>query len=576
MSSSKSAGATYVPNQYVGQRAEGYSTQIVGNVGTLYSSHSDDTTLDCCHTLWKTNPQLTDPVEDRKSLIDRKGSRVTGTCEWIRNHQSYKGWLECPPSLLWLSGGPGKGKTMLSIFLAEELEQLAKQSHERAIFLQYFCDNTDEKRNTATNVVRSLTLQLLSKHPDRHRLIEHILPTFRLQKDLLFTESSFGSLWTCFEAMVRDTSLGTVYCVIDGLDECSETSLGILLKRLRELFSINSVEDVASTRGLRLIVVSRERPDCIARELSAFSRVRLDPDAESDISSDIDKFIAVKVNELAVTQSYPLKLRSFVEDAFHQRAEGTFLWIGIVAKELEGVTRGSVKAKLERFPSGLDGLYGRLLLQIPPEDRSIITAILRWVVSAIRPLTILELGTAVGISPDEDLGLSCEDLTHDQIKSCGHLLIVSQSAAGEQVGLVHQSVKDYLLHGIPRNHSELVPFQVNDKVAHGEIAKRCLDYLKNGPLTDGIIDSQPDHYLQTYTKSPDRYPLVPYAASYLTEHLQGNEAGVPIGGEIQNFLQRYCLGWLEVIGQLGIVSQILLTVTKLQDMVDVSVKKCYA
>jgi hypothetical protein len=47
---------------------------------------------------------------------------------------------------------------MLSIFLTEELEQLAKQSHERAIVLQYFCDNTDEKRNTATNVVRSLTL----------------------------------------------------------------------------------------------------------------------------------------------------------------------------------------------------------------------------------------------------------------------------------------------------------------------------------------------------------------------------------------------------------------------------------
>jgi len=39
--------------------------------------------------------------------------------------------------------------------------------------------------------------------------------------------------------MVCDTSLGTMYCVIDGLDECIETSLEILLKRLKELFSIN-------------------------------------------------------------------------------------------------------------------------------------------------------------------------------------------------------------------------------------------------------------------------------------------------------------------------------------------------
>lgn len=49
-----------------------------------------------------------------------------------------------------------------------------------------------------------------------------------------------------------------------------------------------------------------------------------------------------------------------------------------------------------------------------------------------------------------------------------------------------------------------------------------------------------------------------------------------IGREIQKFLQRYCLGWLKVIGQLRIVSQVLLTVMKLQNMVDVSVKTCSA
>jgi hypothetical protein len=129
--------------------------------------------------------------------------------------------------------------------------------------------------------------------PDCQRLSKHIISTFQLQKELLFTESSIGSLWACFEAMVRDTSLGTVYCVIDGLHECNETSLKILLKRLRELFPIDFDSGFASTHGLKLIVVSRERPDYIARELSEVRRIPSDPDAESEVSSDINKFIEV-------------------------------------------------------------------------------------------------------------------------------------------------------------------------------------------------------------------------------------------------------------------------------------------
>ena len=96
---------------------------------------------------------LTDPRDDREQLIQAKGSRVDGTCEWIKSNELYNSWLHSHSQLLWISGGPGKGKTMLSIFLAEELERSAKQN---VLFLQYFCDNKDEKRKTAVTVVRGL------------------------------------------------------------------------------------------------------------------------------------------------------------------------------------------------------------------------------------------------------------------------------------------------------------------------------------------------------------------------------------------------------------------------------------
>ncbi|KAF2006536.1 hypothetical protein P154DRAFT_422056, partial [Amniculicola lignicola CBS 123094] len=73
------------------------------------------------------------PIPPRESLISAKGTRVAGTCEWITHNESYRAWLNADSDssgsnrdgtrLLWISGGPGKGKTMLSVFLTEELER---------------------------------------------------------------------------------------------------------------------------------------------------------------------------------------------------------------------------------------------------------------------------------------------------------------------------------------------------------------------------------------------------------------------------------------------------------------------
>lgn len=63
-----------------------------------------------------------DPCDERDKLIRRKGISAKGTCRWITSNKVYESWLHARSQLLWISGGPGKGKTMLSIFLIEELE----------------------------------------------------------------------------------------------------------------------------------------------------------------------------------------------------------------------------------------------------------------------------------------------------------------------------------------------------------------------------------------------------------------------------------------------------------------------
>jgi ankyrin repeat domain-containing protein 50 len=456
---------------------------------------------------------LTDPQDDRDKLIHIKGSRVDGTCEWIKTNELYNAWLNFHSQLLWLSGGPGKGKTMLSIFLAEELERFVEES-QAALFIQYFCDNRDEKRNTAVAILRGLIWQILKHCP---KLSNHILPSLN-NRDASQLNTSFESLWRIFETMVSDPILGTVYCVLDGLDECDEMSLEVFLKKLKALFSIKS--RVAQTCRLKLITVSRELPDFIPEILSSFPRLRLDPDADSEVNSDIHRFIEVKVDELSQYRRYSESLQAHVKEAFLDRAQGTFLWVGIVASELKKYRATETERALKLFPSELEGLYARMLLQIDVSQLDTAVKILRWVVMAVRPLTLSELSEAIGTTAVASAGFSCEEVMRDQVLSCGYFLTIKE----DEVGLIHQSAKDYLLCQTPDSNPQLEYFRVDEEATNSEMARKCLNYIQAGAFADGDIDlrrgcdSEGNSNSEATNTRLKAFPLVSYAALHWPEH----------------------------------------------------------
>jgi hypothetical protein len=235
---------------------------------------------------------------------------------------------------------------MLSIFLAEELERNVEDWPD-ACFLQYFCDYKDDKRNTAVAIIRGMIFQLLQIRP---KLIDDILPSFQIQKESLFTDSSFQTLWRIFEKMLRNPSIGTVYWVLDGLDECDSASLKELLRRIATLFSPKLNE--ALVCSLHLIVVSRDHPDFIPEILLNFPRIRLDSDVAEEFESDIHRFIDAKINELSIRRQYPAPLCRQIQKTFQDRAQGSFLWVGIVAHQLRKYKAAEVEQSLDLFPGG--------------------------------------------------------------------------------------------------------------------------------------------------------------------------------------------------------------------------------
>lgn len=173
--------------------------------------------------------RLTDPADDREELQSQKTRRVQGTCEWIRDDPEYQQWLHGYSNRLWISGGPGMVKTMLSIFLTEELEVHTKDNN--GVLIYYFCSHDDEKRNTEYSVLRGLLLQLVQSASNA-TFEQHVWPKFALAESAVYTLSTLSTMWRIFGDIVRSNDLEPIYCVLDGLDECNEDSSKQVVQRL--------------------------------------------------------------------------------------------------------------------------------------------------------------------------------------------------------------------------------------------------------------------------------------------------------------------------------------------------------
>ncbi|KAI9747383.1 MAG: hypothetical protein M1835_002128, partial [Candelina submexicana] len=413
--------------------------------------------LECLRALF-----LTDPVDDKRKLVIAKGRRVDGTCEWIKTNETYLSWQRnLHPGILWISGSPGNGKTMLSIFLTEELTKVVEQSH-NAILAYYFCDSKNANCSTGITILRGLMLQMLRQRPV---LFRHLMEDFELQKERLFdSPSASEALWRIFKKMVLDPGVGDMYCVIDGLDECESSSLEAFLAELEEFYAQEYSE--LSTKVCKILLVSRSTPDFIRKALDKFHRIKLDPDLNTEVHRDVQLYVKDQVGKLAQDDCWPQDLRHFVEDDMLKKSKGTFLWVSLVARQLSRVSACEV------FET----------LKIRETRRIDASQILLWVANAMRPLKLLELAAA--IDTQKQRALSVKDIIRQQVGFCGDLLRIDE-ASGE-VGMIHQSVKDYLQSTESRRDPRPDIYHVGEQESNTAITRKCLIYLQDKALVDEL------------------------------------------------------------------------------------------
>ncbi|KFY29079.1 hypothetical protein V493_02564 [Pseudogymnoascus sp. VKM F-4281 (FW-2241)] len=431
---------------------------------------------------------LTRPKVDRKSLIALKGRRVDGTCEWLTQHPHYQEWLadENRP-LLWISGGPGKGKTMLAIYITEVLQPVVDTADN--VLLYYFCSNRDKSRNTALTIMRGILHQWIDLHP---HLAKDIKNSFDGTETTKYTISSFVTLWRVFLTLLQK-STSRVVCVLDGLDECEKESLRQLLDAIGNYLSKSG--EKARPR-LKLIIFSRPQPAVLESKLGQYQQIQLDA-SDTEISHDVERYIFAKVAELASEQNLSEEMVAQVQQTLRAGADGTFLWVGFVANELQGRSWSKIDEVLRHVPKSLGGIYQRLLQQIG--DKEALVPTLQWVVLAARPLTLEELTVAAGIKGAGTV--LATQVTKNRLGLGGLLVKVE----GDVVNLVHESAKEFF-QSDQVNIKGINMFHMSQDT-HRTLMQTCLAHVERGYGNPSGISEMSGHD-----------PFLSYASQYWPVH----------------------------------------------------------
>jgi len=444
--------------------------------------------------------------------------------DWIHRDRAYTDWHDGEEvKLLHIRGGAGKGKTMLSIGL---IEQLLKRRDCSTIVTYFFCQNADAGLNTTQAIIKGLMHRLMEEDTKSREVLRGYWDTSKkcFDKDI----TSWRVLWDMFMKMTDLCKARRIFMVIDALDECRQDGLGELLK----LIDRNGLGD----SRIKWLLTSRPL-DNIERNLTiGLERKLVSLDLNLDhVASAVKAYVRARVAELDQDQDYEETLRQAVEEMLIQKAEGTFLWVSIVCKRLENVSADEVLAVIEELPLGLHALYDKVLRQLG-EGRSRrverCMRLLKVMLLVYRPMQASEVASVAGIEHDGDT-------LHSLTDQCASFI----RRQDDKIEFLHQSARDYLSGEIGQAVlGRYAPY------GHYQAVIACLGSLSRVLKPDLLGLERPDATRAAVARVKDAsgaavLASVEYAAAFWTGHSvaamergEGEDA-LGIQDDVQAFLQ---------------------------------------
>ncbi|CAG8338892.1 unnamed protein product [Penicillium salamii] len=542
------------------QKTLGSINQTLQDYIAAQKNSQTDSERNCCLRALR----VVDPKDTIAKIEGIRDEVLWEAYSWILSTHEYRRFVEWTDKqqgrVLWIHGPAGTGKTMLFIGIIRELEAA------RAVYAPsmsyFFCENDNEKTNTPTAVLRSLIWLLLLQQP---HLFSHILQDYKTSgADIFRDANAFWSLSRVFNGMLKDPTLGPTYLMIDALDECNKTaSDGADLRLLKELIS----DSLGLTDNVRWLVTSRPEVR-LNKDFQGFASGTIDRIDVQGQDRAVQAYIQHKLSEMQTRKTYQPSVIVKLAGELNSRANGIFLWVALIFRELRECDSWNVEKVLEDLPNGLTALYEMLMEKINSESRQTAQFCKNVLVAsclANRPLSADELGVCAG--------LPIQVPASEIVVKCGSFLRTREN--DHTVYPLHQSVRDYLETSYMAGYLKDGPSQ-----GHLEIFQRSIEKMSS--ILRVNMYGLPFDTLSEDVQPPNEDCLasIRYSCVYWVDHLcaigsQSLRSGhfFSENGELLSFLQKHLLHWLESLSLINNFQAGIQSVRKLLSVVQSSQNK---
>ena len=382
--------------------------------------------------------------------------RTPGTLEWVLHMEEFETWRLSTStdtaSILWLNGPPGVGKSIITTFIVDLLEQTYPES----IVVLFICKSGDPKLMYVHNIITTLAYQLCQKLPG---VEEHLRG---LHEDGFVINSSQDPSHLVEVLLTQPLADITpqIFLVIDGLDECQVESFPNGGSDVEQL--LTTLREISQ---LKMLVTSRKAPE-INLALTGLPSHEI----STENSSDIGLYIAQRVASSKILSRGFAAAQINPVDYVLPKAQGIFLWAVLVLSVAERAGTGSLKRfrqSLEELPPGLNSVYDKIFERFQQDGHApLVKELLTWIIGC-GPMKLTELSGALSVSLQDEI-IDLEQFLQTHVGSL--VQVVSDESI---VRMIHDSLNNYL------TNPALCPteFLIDENLIHKHIAATCLQHL---------------------------------------------------------------------------------------------------
>lgn len=392
---------------------------------------------------------LTAPVMGRKQVPPRS----FGTCEWVINAPEFDSWRKYKTFLV-VKGPPGSGKSVIANYLVEYLQDRINREDDATAgpyILHFFFNIQADVKQAGREMLHQFLQQLLEVNTSlvRHFPDEKIFgyidrgeearwPIKEAQEPQSTYHMNTARRWTVPDSsndddkptawaltselehpqkpkspfdvddligilvsILRDTEVPGSYFVIDGLDECDDMSLSLVLRLLDHIRKID---------GTKICLTYRQDPALEIRLKEHVIDAEILWIASGDgFLEDIDSFVCKQLDSLTKQQRLPPSGIQKIEHLFRKTHSNTYLWITLITKIAASLPNlGCVNSFLQIFEkrsssnisdlSRIQDIYNWTLSFLARERDPVALLALCFVAIASRPLTVEELSNFLAAS----------------------------------------------------------------------------------------------------------------------------------------------------------------------------------